>query len=239
MWDEVSAGDKIERFVASVCHEEASQGISVGCKAEFRDLFLERVTKRYHFAPRDVVERSCADAEGQCGSLVLFELRFMELHNKSVLARYASEASSLRSRRDDALAEVRRDEEREAEERRAVAAMLRGVSAGLAAGAARTRSSVEPTLPMTYSASTEADPRIVVCSSDFACPYGQKCIKSQFSFEGVCVQPVDESGMRVITPPASSSIGLGQEGECSFTVECRLGFRCVKLGTDLRGHCLK
>jgi hypothetical protein len=77
------------------------------------------------------------------------------------------------------------------------------------------------------------------CTSDFGCAYGSKCVKGQYQMTGVCAQSVNEYGVRTYEPPSSDSVGPGDDGDCGIDTDCAIGFRCVKQGYSLRGHCMK
>jgi len=76
------------------------------------------------------------------------------------------------------------------------------------------------------------------CTSDLACPVGQKCVKDSYALEGVCAEPVNQYGTPQYAAPSGGSIGLGQ-GQCQFTTQCPLGFECIKTSGGVYGNCMR
>ena len=66
------------------------------------------------------------------------------------------------------------------------------------------------------------------CSSDFSCGTGSKCVKPPFQSSGTCMKSVDEYGVQKFDSPKTDSIGpnTNASGQCSFNVDCPIGFRC-------------
>ncbi len=66
------------------------------------------------------------------------------------------------------------------------------------------------------------------CSSDFNCGMGNRCVKAPLQSTGVCMQSVDEYGMRQYNLPSLDSINpnMNLEGQCSFSTDCPIGFEC-------------
>ena len=65
------------------------------------------------------------------------------------------------------------------------------------------------------------------CSSDYGCRYGQKCVKAPYKSRGVCMDVVDQYGIKQYRQPNANSIGpnLGRE-QCRFNTDCSIGFKC-------------
>ena len=68
----------------------------------------------------------------------------------------------------------------------------------------------------------------LACSSDFDCGIGHSCVKKAYSSEGVCMKNVDEYGTPQYNMPSLDSIGpnMNSDGECTFSTDCPIGFRC-------------
>ncbi|MDD2225990.1 MAG: hypothetical protein PHD42_02610 [Dysgonamonadaceae bacterium] len=66
------------------------------------------------------------------------------------------------------------------------------------------------------------------CYSDFDCSMGERCVKKSFQSNGVCMEEVDEFGMKQYELPDPDSIGpnMDMDGQCSFDMDCPIGFRC-------------
>ena len=69
---------------------------------------------------------------------------------------------------------------------------------------------------------------LFACSSDFDCGVGASCVKEVFSSEGVCMKNVNEYATPQYNMPSTNSIGvnMNSDGECSFSTDCPIGFRC-------------
>lgn len=68
----------------------------------------------------------------------------------------------------------------------------------------------------------------LACSSDFDCGTGNTCVKAPLDSRGVCMRTVDEYGTRQYNLPSTRSIGpnMNLSGQCDFTTDCPIGFRC-------------
>lgn len=66
------------------------------------------------------------------------------------------------------------------------------------------------------------------CTSDFNCGIGFKCVKAQFQSQGVCMKAVNEFGDQQFNLPDNNSVmpNLDIEGQCRFSTDCPIGFRC-------------
>ncbi len=66
------------------------------------------------------------------------------------------------------------------------------------------------------------------CRSDFECGMGNRCIKAPLKFSGTCMKSVDKYGTKTYEMPRSESVlpNLNVSGQCSFTLDCPIGFRC-------------
>lgn len=85
----------------------------------------------------------------------------------------------------------------------------------------------------------QQQPTLKACSSDFACRYGQKCVKEQFQMNGYCADVVDEYGNKTYDhAPDTNSVGPGDPSQCQFDTDCAIGFHCIK-GRGIYGTCLK
>jgi hypothetical protein len=70
------------------------------------------------------------------------------------------------------------------------------------------------------------------CSSDYACGFGQRCVKAAGSMSGFCAQEVNNVGTPTYSPPSAGSVMPGTV-QCHFDTECGIGFRCVS------DHCVR
>src|SRR5438128_988608 len=68
------------------------------------------------------------------------------------------------------------------------AAVLRGVGCGLNPASCREQEA------STSSTSNAVEAKASVCSSDYGCQYGSKCVKAQYQTQGYCAKAVDEYG---------------------------------------------
>ncbi len=66
------------------------------------------------------------------------------------------------------------------------------------------------------------------CSSDFECSMGQRCLKNNYAFAGVCVKSVNAYGNQTFNGPQGSSIGpkLPVSTDCKGFGDCPIGFSC-------------
>ena len=65
------------------------------------------------------------------------------------------------------------------------------------------------------------------CSSDYSCPYGQKCVKPQYRTTGTCMKVVDNLGVSKTYSPNSGSIQPNfQKKSCRYLTDCPINFRC-------------
>ena len=68
---------------------------------------------------------------------------------------------------------------------------------------------------------------VSACTSDFSCGIGAQCVKQPFKSRGVCMKTVDEYGTRTFDLPRTNSVGPRMDpGDCSFNVDCPIGFKC-------------
>jgi len=76
------------------------------------------------------------------------------------------------------------------------------------------------------------------CYNDYACGYGQRCLKANYSASGTCVQVVNKYGTpQATTPPRRDSykVKTPSASDCKHDGHCPGGFRC-----DLQsGACLR
>lgn len=66
------------------------------------------------------------------------------------------------------------------------------------------------------------------CSSDFNCGLGQVCVKAPFKLEGICMEAVDEFGIKTYPEKSLDSMDIPTEGSCDFDLDCPIGFYCHK-----------
>jgi hypothetical protein len=67
----------------------------------------------------------------------------------------------------------------------------------------------------------------LACSSDFSCRNGEVCVKEPYKSRGTCMTAVNEYGTKTYQQPRSSSVFSGDsEGQCRFTTDCPIGFKC-------------
>jgi hypothetical protein len=64
------------------------------------------------------------------------------------------------------------------------------------------------------------------CFSDFDCRFGEQCVKAPFKTRGICMQPVDDFGIKEYPTPDPDSMMPKLEGECQFNTDCPIGFYC-------------
>lgn len=108
-----------------------------------------------------------------------------------------------------------------------VSDVLHGMGEGmLHSGGAQPTAAQPPSAPTT-------------CDSDFACLYGQRCVKPEGQFQGTCAQEVNRFGSPSFTPPRTDSFNAGQRGNCRFDMDCGVGFYCAKSSGALSGNCFK
>jgi len=68
---------------------------------------------------------------------------------------------------------------------------------------------------------------IFACTSDFDCSYGNSCVKKPYSSEGVCMQNVNQFGVKQYVAPKTNSVMPRMDNNgCSFDMDCPIGFRC-------------
>jgi hypothetical protein len=82
---------------------------------------------------------------------------------------------------------------------------------------------------------SENKPR--VCSSDFSCGMGFRCVKDNFASAGFCARAVNEFGLQTFELPDMNSVllKLPSDSDCKFVTDCPIGFRCdVSSGVCLR-----
>jgi hypothetical protein len=95
---------------------------------------------------------------------------------------------------------------------------------GRALGGGGGRASSYTPSPSSYSTT----PNGSSCTSDFSCGIGYKCVKAPLSSIGVCMESVDEQGLKQYNLPSGDSVGpnLNLQGQCNFDSDCPVGFRC-------------
>jgi hypothetical protein len=71
------------------------------------------------------------------------------------------------------------------------------------------------------------------CSSDYDCGVGYSCVKEMYKSHGECAKTIDGFGIQQFNPPRDNSIGIKTESQCSFNVDCPIGFTCHS------GSCIK
>ncbi|GBL03147.1 hypothetical protein [Glaciecola sp. KUL10] len=66
------------------------------------------------------------------------------------------------------------------------------------------------------------------CMSDYNCTYGLKCVKGFAQSRGVCMQTVNEIGIKTPYFPSNKSININtsMQQQCRFDSECPYNFRC-------------
>jgi hypothetical protein len=242
--------------------------LSRACSEKYSALFNDALSERYPLADRAAVDRECAgtpECQGLVPYELLFlkshnselvrradaldapmqaerEQRvqaYLELadataeHNRKLVDAF-EHAQEQRAQRSRELAQLRYEQE---ERDRVEAANRRAMAQALQAFA----TSMTTSTPATYTPAST--PSIDVyqstgCTSDFGCRYGWKCLKDVGRNEGRCAQAVNATGTPTFTPPSTSSVGPGKGGDCSFTTDCPIGFRCEK-GSGLKGFCVK
>jgi len=95
--------------------------------------------------------------------------------------------------------------------------IMLGLMQGVAAGTNSNNTSSNPTT--TY--------QISGCSSDYSCGIGFKCVKEQFTSNGVCMKAVNEYGTQSYSSPNPNSIGVNlDDHQCTSDTDCPIGFRC-------------
>lgn len=97
------------------------------------------------------------------------------------------------------------------------------VGGSCAPSAPTTNSSYSPAPRSTVSSPSEEE-----CTSDFSCGMGYTCVKPPLHTVGVCMRSVDEMGIQQFDLPKLDSVGPNMriEGQCTFTTDCPVGFRC-------------
>lgn len=158
------------------------------------------------------VSKACEDGVA-CNTWFVLELCMLQSHNNAATAEFNSQAAIIQANYDD-------EAQSEADQkRRRVRAVAAGMQAFGAAMAATPRSSYAPRSPGG-------------CTSDYACGYGQKCVKGVGQIAGFCAQAVDRIGVPTYAPPSLNSVGTGQ-AQCWSAAQCAIGFQCVS------NHCVK
>lgn len=107
---------------------------------------------------------------------------------------------------------------------------------------ARTQESRAPrpaTMPAQTSNGESPSRPGVPCGSDYDCSYGWACVKGPHYSVGTCAQKVDASGTPTFTGPDADSVRHRDTTNCGFDTDCLTGFKCVKQGGQLRGHCMR
>ena len=98
---------------------------------------------------------------------------------------------------------------------------------------------VRPPSPESLDAGGDPSVLQAKCRSDYDCVYGQRCLKGQFQYDGVCADTVNQYGVKDYSAPNPGSLGPGGSGQCQFDTQCSVGFRCYKQGYSLYGHCVR
>lgn len=119
----------------------------------------------------------------------------------------------IQSSRDERDREI---ESAEQENRARWAAALQGFSEGLQAAS---RSQSQQNQGQAYSETG--------CTSDFACGFSQRCVKSFGHTTGVCMKAVNENGLPSLSGPSTDSVlpNLPSSKDCTAR-GCPAGFRC-------------
>lgn len=84
-------------------------------------------------------------------------------------------------------------------------------------------------------------PAPVDCFGGFTCNYGEKCVKpaGSYAMNGICVQPIDEFGHKIV-PLGAASTGLDVVQGCGLAFgDCESGFECTKQPGQMVGLCTK
>lgn len=65
------------------------------------------------------------------------------------------------------------------------------------------------------------------CASDYQCDLGYKCVKPYGQAIGQCMEKVDQFGFsKKHDISRESNYGANKKAECSFDMDCPVGFRC-------------
>ncbi len=119
--------------------------------------------------------------------------------------------------------------------RKSTGGELIGVAIGAALGVYG--NSLSNTNPQTYSPTLSLTPKspsqkIASCSSDYDCSLNSICVKEPMSNTGQCLTPVNEFGTPQKQPIQrrfdSHNPNFEFEGQCSFDLDCGIGFSCDK-----------
>lgn len=77
------------------------------------------------------------------------------------------------------------------------------------------------------------------CTFDSECRIGQRCMKSGFNMKGICAEPTDEYGVPDLDAKTRNyGSGIRTQG-CLTSVDCAIGFQCVKGDFQMRGVCVR
>lgn len=64
------------------------------------------------------------------------------------------------------------------------------------------------------------------CTSDFSCGSGQKCVKAPMKTFGVCMDSINQYGIKQYDKDTKSFNPKYSTDGCSFNTDCPFGFRC-------------
>lgn len=240
-------GEWMANFVRVACNEDPESTPSPACFDEMGQKVLEALRRRYTWAKEREVWAACAAATADCASIANFaniETLYILSHNKNVRAVAEQRVRFVREEqaKAEALAARRRAQEQAEEDERArrVMAAIGGALQGMgSAMAASSRRQADEPSYQTPGASSDP-PRAArgtgspSCSSDIQCGVGRICSKPAGSYSGVCAVVVDSFGTPNPMAPPRSDWGMGPGvQQCSFDLDCGIGFRCNQ------GRCLK
>ena len=197
------------------------------CMGSFIEWFRRAVARRYRYAQPDDVRRTCASlGRSACASFEVFERAYILSHNQRVSQAMLREMDAIVAQHADAQESAARRRVR----RRRAAASLNATGRQMMAYGSESSSG----------SSTKSSPRAAGgCASDYDCRYGQKCVKGEHQFRGICAQPVDKLNLPTHHSPSTDSLGPGSQGNCHWNTDCGIGFKCVKQGSSLTGHCMR
>jgi hypothetical protein len=127
--------------------------------------------------------------------------------------------------------------ERGRRSRRAVAAGLSALGAGLTGAQASVDDANEPSASTvqlvptpTPMPSLQSAPSLTSsgCSSDYDCGMGNRCVKPNFSSRGTCMRLVNEYGGPAYDLPRIDSVSpkMPSRHDCHLLTDCPIGFRC-------------
>lgn len=129
--------------------------------------------------------------------------------------------------------EARQQQEEEMERRRRLLLAI-GIALGSVHGRSQVPAYAAPSSPSALrlrgptNSPTDGQQGSHGCSSDFQCPFGNVCVKPNFSSTGTCMRSVNEFGGATYNMPRLDSVGpkLPNPTDCNYTMSCPIGFRC-------------